>query len=297
MRKFDACSFKSYKAIFFDWDGTAVLSRKSPVEEITGRMAPLLEKGIKLVIISGTTWENIAQGSLPRYFTPKQLQNLYLGLGRGAYNYGFDANGNRVLLYHMLPDKTQKLAVDAAAWAVHKTLFEEYGLCTDIVFSRPNYCKIDLMVENTRGDALYMQQNELDQLKSILAEHAFKGGVKALLNLAEDIAQKQGQQLFATTDAKFLELGLSTKSHNVNYFMENVMTPQGITAADCCFWGDEYRFVDTEVAGSDAQMITSKTRGGDFFDVSGESENLPEAVISLGGQVQQFLDFLEKANL
>lgn len=25
---------KKYKGIFFDWDGTAVLSRKAPVEEI-----------------------------------------------------------------------------------------------------------------------------------------------------------------------------------------------------------------------------------------------------------------------
>ena len=26
--------YKKYKAIFFDWDGTAVMSRQAPVEEI-----------------------------------------------------------------------------------------------------------------------------------------------------------------------------------------------------------------------------------------------------------------------
>ena len=26
---------KHYKAIFFDWDGTAVLSRKAPVEDLS----------------------------------------------------------------------------------------------------------------------------------------------------------------------------------------------------------------------------------------------------------------------
>ena len=75
---------KHYKAIFFDWDGTAVLSRKAPVEDAVNAMRPLLDKGVKLCIVSGTTYENIAGGKLHSYFTPKQLENLYLGLGRGA---------------------------------------------------------------------------------------------------------------------------------------------------------------------------------------------------------------------
>ena len=60
---------KGYRAIFFDWDGTAVTSRKAPVDEIVSRMKGLLNKGIKLGIISGTTIENIAGGRLQDYFT------------------------------------------------------------------------------------------------------------------------------------------------------------------------------------------------------------------------------------
>ena len=41
---------KPYKAIFFDWDGTAVMSRRAPVEEAVEAMKPLLDKGIKLAI-------------------------------------------------------------------------------------------------------------------------------------------------------------------------------------------------------------------------------------------------------
>ena len=48
---------KHYKAIFFDWDGTAVLSRKAPVEDAVNAMRPLLDKGVKLCIVSGTTYE------------------------------------------------------------------------------------------------------------------------------------------------------------------------------------------------------------------------------------------------
>lgn len=41
--------FKKYNAIFFDWDGTAVLSRTAPVDRAVNAMRPLLKKGIKLV--------------------------------------------------------------------------------------------------------------------------------------------------------------------------------------------------------------------------------------------------------
>ena len=53
---------KKYKAIFFDWDGTAVMSRRAPVDQAVAAMRPLLQKGIKLIIVSGTTIENIAGG-------------------------------------------------------------------------------------------------------------------------------------------------------------------------------------------------------------------------------------------
>ena len=45
---------KKYKAIFFDWDGTAVMSRRAPVDQAVAAMRPLLQKGIKLIIVSGT---------------------------------------------------------------------------------------------------------------------------------------------------------------------------------------------------------------------------------------------------
>ena len=34
---------KKYKAIFFDWDGTAVTSRTAPVEDAVVAMKPLLQ--------------------------------------------------------------------------------------------------------------------------------------------------------------------------------------------------------------------------------------------------------------
>ena len=69
---------KKYKAIFFDWDGTAVMSRQAPVEEAVAAMKPLLASGVKLVIVSGTTYDKIASGKIHEHFTPEEASNLYL---------------------------------------------------------------------------------------------------------------------------------------------------------------------------------------------------------------------------
>lgn len=68
-----------YKAIFFDWDGTAVKSRKEPVDSVVELMKKLLSKDVKMIIISGTTYDKIADGKLHEYFTKQELGNLYLG--------------------------------------------------------------------------------------------------------------------------------------------------------------------------------------------------------------------------
>ena len=111
-------SQKQYKAIFFDWDGTAVISRKAPVDDAVAVMKPLLAKGIKLVVVSGTTYENIAGGRLHEYFTPEELTHLWLGLGRGAYNYRYHEDGSPYIWKHCIPGKEEMLAIHDTAYAI-----------------------------------------------------------------------------------------------------------------------------------------------------------------------------------
>ena len=278
---------KQYKAIFFDWDGTAVLSRKAPVEDAVNAMRPLLEKGVKLAIISGTTYENIAGGKLESYFTPKQLQNLYLGLGRGAYDYGFDAEGKPVILANRVSDADGILAIHDACYRIHRVLLEQYGMNTDIVFSRPNYCKIDLMPENNRGDNLFLQEGEAEKLQRILNSHGI-GSIETLVKMAESFGTTE-MPLRATTDAKYLEVGPTGKSDNADALFDRF----GFDAEECCFWGDEFIGVTDSIFGSDAGMLTVKTCKGDFFDVSDLKGVRPQQVKQLGGGIHTFLRFLK----
>lgn len=283
---------KKYKAIFFDWDGTAVESRRAPVDDVLPPMIKLLEQGVKLAIISGTTYENIAYGKLHELIPVNALQNLYLGLGRGVYNNGYDKDGNLIYLQDNTPDVKTQIAIHEIAFEMHKILLEKYNYASDIVFTRPNYCKIDIMVNNQRGEQLFLQANEIDKVNADLKQHGYDGGLRGLCDLAAELGAKRGMKISATTDAKYIEVGPTTKSDNVNFLLTDVMNKAGIALEDCCFWGDEYTYLGEGITGSDYQMYTELTRGGDFYDCSPAPMKLPEGIIGVGGGIKSFENFL-----
>lgn len=284
---------KKYKGIFFDWDGTAVLSRKAAADEAVAAMKGLLAKGVKLAIVSGTTYENIAGGRLEEYFTENELGNLYLGLGRGAFNYRFE-DGKPAVFANRVPDRNGLLRIHDVAYGIHRELLERYGFPTDVIFCRPNYCKIDIMVENDRGESLFMQENELDELRKSLTSHGIRGGLRELIGIAEAMGRRHGMEIKATCDAKYLEAGISDKSDNVDAIMGELENRFRIRSGECCFWGDEFVGLEEGVYGSDSFMITEKTKEGDFYDVSSTTGDRPREVVRIGGGVKRFLKFLEE---
>lgn len=287
---------KRYRGIFFDWDGTAVISRKAPAEEAVAAMKGLLAKGVKLVIVSGTTYENIAGGRLEEYFTKGELENLYLGLGRGAYNYRFE-DGKPVVFADRIPDREGILRIHDAAYGIHRELLAAYGLESDIVFCRPNYCKIDLMAGSDRGEQLFMQESEIESLKAILSTHGIKGGLGELLKIASDVGQRHGVEIKATCDAKYLEAGISDKSDNVDIIFGELEKKFRIKGEECCFWGDEFVGLEEGIYGSDSFMVTERTKDGDFYDVSQVNGRRPENVLRMGGGVERFLNFLNEQSM
>lgn len=285
---------KQYKVVFFDWDGTAVRSRTAPVGPVLPAMAALLRRGTKLIIVSGTTYNNIAGGRLHEAFAPAELRSLYLGLARGMLNYGFDVAGDPVVLHQpALPPETL-LCIHRASYALHERLLREYGIPSDIVFTRPGYCKLDFMVERDRGEQLFLQNGEAEAANAYLAGKGLAQGVAALLEMAREEGEKQGVALRPTSDMKYLELGLVTKADNVDYFLENVVFPAGIAPHEISFWGDEFARLAPGVMGSDAQMMTPRAAGADFFDVSQTEAPLPEGVARVEGGVEAFRAFLER---
>lgn len=285
---------KDYKAVFFDWDGTAVTSRSASPEDVVVPMKKLLDKGISLVIVSGTTYENIAGGKLHEYFTPSQLKNLFLGLGRGAFNYKFDEKGQPYVWKNTVPEIEKMLKIHDACYALHRELLREYSLPSDIVFSRPNYCKIDILVGLQRGEQLYFQGSDLEDLYHHFRQHNYMGGLPEMMQRCRELGLENGVSLAVTSDAKYIEAGLTDKSDNVNSTLALLEQEKGITASQCCFWGDEFIRLDEGIYGSDSYMLTENTSAGDFFDVSGAEGVRPENIKVLGGGVATFIEFLNQ---
>ncbi|MDR0222080.1 MAG: HAD family hydrolase [Oscillospiraceae bacterium] len=285
---------RKYGVIFFDWDGTAVTSRSAPADEIIGAMAPLLEKGVKLAVISGTSYRNIAGGKLAESFPPPSRANLYFGLGRGANNRGYGGDGKIIAIDGILPDKKTLSALHRTCFQLHEHLLEQYGYNTDVIFNRENYCKIDLEPDIDRGERLYFNGGERELVDRRLTRHGFSAGIRGLFELAISFGEQNDVTVKPTTDAKFLEVGLGTKSDNVNAIMRHLEKNCGVTAAECCFWGDEYLEISQGVFGSDALMITEKTANCDFFDVSDVRGKRPPGVKRLGNGVNRFLSFLRE---
>ena len=284
---------KKYKAIFFDWDGTAVTDRHADPSDICSAMLPLLERGILLFIISGTTLENISGGELAKRFPASALQNLYMGLARGMHNFGFGSEGNPLWLTPPAYEDAVTGAVHDMAYGIHHRLLMEHHYPTDIVFTRPGYCKIDLLCDTSRTK-LYLSGNEMEQISQRLQAAGLSGGLGGLFAMSCEEGKKHGLEVKPTCDGKYLEVGLTTKSDNVNTFMEKLILPRGITAAECCFWGDEYLELGQGIFGSDSQMITPLTRNGDFFDVNDLPGERPAPVQRLSGGPQRFLAFLKE---
>ncbi|OQB25935.1 MAG: hypothetical protein BWY11_00107 [Firmicutes bacterium ADurb.Bin182] len=284
---------KKYKAIFFDWDGTAVVNRKAPVEKTVDAMRKLLSSGVYLFVISGTTYSNIGDGNIEKRFTNEQLKFLFFGLARGSHNFGFDNNGRLVTIEDYGIERDTVLKIHDVAYDIHRTLFLDYGYNTDIVFDRPNYVKIDIMTASSRMTNMYLSGNEIDDIKKNLKKHGYNEGLAGLIKLAKETGQKHGLNIKATCDAKYLEVGVLDKSDNVDAFIRHVLVPNGISMKECCFWGDEYLELDSGITGSDSFMYTEMSKDGDFFDVGTVPGIRPEYVEYLGGSVDTFLHFLD----
>ena len=114
--------------------------------------------------------------------------------------------------------------------------------------------------------------------------------------MAKTIGVSYGITVAPTCDAKYLEVGLSSKSDNVDTILGRLWQEFGILPEECSYWGDEYVGIEEGIFGSDSFMITEKSKRGHFFDVSEVPGERPQEVSVTGGGVERFLEYLKEIN-
>lgn len=287
-----AALLRPFRIVAFDWDGTAVMSRgkdASPVRELLGR---LLELGVYVVVITGTSFPNVDRQLSAAMLGPHK-QRLYVSTNRGSEVYGFDAESRPVPLWRREATPDENRLLTEVTDAGRDSIVARTGLEIRVVYDRLNRRKIDLIPLPEWHDPPKSAIGDLYRaVQARLQGAGLGGGLREVVDLAERIARERGlNEARITSDVKHVEVGLTDKSDAINWLMRELAEKQGISKEEVLIAGDEFGPV-AGFEGSDHRMVTSEARGAVFVSVGPEPGGVPPEVIHLGGGPDRFRGLL-----
>lgn len=284
---------KPFRAVVFDWDGTAVTDRAASAVDLLRMLEPLLRRGVICVIVTGTNFENIERQAT-RFFPSWLKCNLYVATNRGSEVHGFTSEGEIQSLWLRKCTRREEAALDEAVEKT-RTYVAAQGVPCAVIANRMNRRKLDLYPEEPWLDPKKAQLTELLQAVSDrLCSHALAGGLAGVVKFAEDAANNAGlNDPRVTSDVKHVEIGLTDKGDSVRWIVQNVLEPRGIGSDEVVVFGDEFGRLGG-VSGSDSRMLIAELRMASFVSVGREPEGVPAGVMHLGGGPQAFLLFLAR---
>lgn len=280
----------SFRAILFDWDGTAVVDREEDATALIGIVEALLRLDVWAAVVTGTNFGNIDR-QLCRHIAPAWRRRLLVCVNRGSEVYGFDRQGTSSRRYLRVATPAEEQALTATADAVRDQLVARTGLEIRVVYDRLNRRKIDLIPLPAWADPPKARLGELlAAVEGRLRGAGLPGGLGEAVTLAERLAREHGlPDARCTTDVKHIEIGLTDKSDAMAWLRRELLAPEGIVWRDVLIGGDEFGPI-AGFAGSDDLL-----RGNDeavVVSVGPEPNGVPSGVIHLGGGPIQFRTLL-----
>lgn len=283
-----------FQLIAFDWDGTAVENRGADARPVGRRLETLLKLGVRVVIITGTNFNNVNRQYCALVTGPHK-RNLFICTNRGSEVFGFDAAANPIVLHRRQATTVEDAQLTEVAEAVRDEIERRSGVEIAIVYDRLNRRKIDLIPVPEWADPPKSEIGALLQAtEERLARGGWRGGIKEAFHLAEETAQTHGlPDCKITSDVKHLELGLTDKTDSVAWVMRELVEHHGLPPSDVLFVGDEFGPI-AGFEGSDFKMVTPLALGAVYASVGPEPNGVPPEVVHLGGGPARFLQLLDE---
>jgi trehalose/maltose hydrolase-like predicted phosphorylase/hydroxymethylpyrimidine pyrophosphatase-like HAD family hydrolase len=278
---------RTYAAVVFDWDGTAVPDRRASARRLRTRLERLSGLGVHAVVVSGTHVGNV-DGQLQA--RPAGPGELLLALNRGSELFRVTETGPRLLNRRVETEANARL-LDRAATTVAAAL-RDRGLPVEIVSHRINRRKIDLIPEPAWADP---PKAEIDRLVVAVGERVRRAGLGSLAEvvaLATELARECGiADPRVTSDAKHVEVGLTDKADSMRAVLR-CLDDLGVGADLVLVAGDEFGDLGG-VPGSDSLLLVPEAEGATFVSVGREPAGVPVGVRHLGGGPTAFVGLLD----
>ncbi len=277
---------RTFQAIVFDWDGTAVPDRQADASEVKRRIEALLALGVDVAIVSGTHVGNV-DGQLG--VRPSGPGRLWLCLNRGSEVFAVDASGPHVVSRREASLRENEL-LDAAATRTVERLVQ-HGIEAQVVSQRLNRRKVDIIPEPEWADPPKARIGELLEAVKARLWSAQLGGLQQVVQLALGASEEVGlPNARVTSDVKHVEIGLTDKSDSLRWILRT-LEREGVGPGLVLLAGDEFGSLGG-VIGSDALMLVSPRLVS--LSVGVEPEGCPPSVLHLGGGPPEFVRVLDR---
>jgi trehalose/maltose hydrolase-like predicted phosphorylase len=275
-----------FRAIIFDWDGTAVADRLEDAHPLARLIELLLDQQVWIVVVTGTNFDNINR-QFCQLVTPARRRHLLVCCNRGSEVYGFDDAGEVVRRWLRVSTPEEEAALTAVAEQVRDRLTTTTGLDIQIVYDRLNRRKIDLIPLPEWADPPKARIGQLlVAVEERLHRAGLAGGIREAIGLAEELALEHGLHARITSDVKHIEIGLTDKGDSLAWIKRELLAPEGIAMSDVLIVGDEFGAI-AGFAGSD-DRLRQDVDGAVVVSVGPEPNGVPEGVLHLGGGPAQF---------
>ena len=276
-----------FRAIIFDWDGTAVIDRHEDATPLATVAEALLRQGVWLAVVTGTNFGNVDR-QFVRLLAPVARRHLLVCVNRGSEVYGFDRHGATVRRYLRVSTPEEEATLTRIAEAVRDRLVAETGLEVRIVYDRLNRRKIDLIPLSEWVDP---PKAQIGALLAAVEERLYRaglaGGLTEAIALTRRVAGELGMpDARITSDVKHIEIGLTDKRDSMDWLRHMFLRPHGIRVSDVVIGGDEFGSI-AGFAGSD-DLLRAGMDGATILSVGAEPNGVPEDVLALGGGPARF---------